>query len=256
MDSEIGSTQISNATSPPGSASFPSPTADHHPVPKASLPATSGTVSFVSLPKKIRQDIYKRVLLMRHSIFLFQDRGSRVETFAPDKPRRWLALLHVNRQVSDEARAVLYDIHRFVLLDTTQQQLGLLRSFLTGIGSVNAGFVSHLCTNFPVAERMEDRPREVKIREDGLQSLRLLQEKCTNLTTLETWIHSENYRFLTETDEDGSRLVQEALPQIDAQLKVISSLSKIIVRVHVQSLPPLVMELMQGLGWIVVFGDR
>ncbi|KAH7019804.1 hypothetical protein EDB80DRAFT_208107 [Ilyonectria destructans] len=233
----------------------------HHPVPasrsgKASRPATSGTISFVGLPKKIRQDIYKRVLLMGHSIFLFQDRGSRVETFAPDKPRRWLALLHVNQQVSVEARAVLYGMHRFVLVDTTQQQVGLLRSFLTSIGSVNADFLSHLSINFPVAERMEDRPREAKIREGGLQSLRLLQEKCTNLTTLETFIHSENSSFLTETDEDGSQLVQEALPQIGAQLKGISSLKKIIVRVYVQSLPPLVMDLMQGRGWVVVFGDR
>ncbi|KAK7397524.1 hypothetical protein QQX98_013108 [Neonectria punicea] len=234
MGSDDEKTQISNATSPRGS------------------------ISFASLPKGIRQDIYKRALVVAHPIYLFQDKASRVETFAPDKPARWLALLYVNRQVYSEARAVLYGMNRFTLVDTTQQQVGLLRSFLNCIGSMNAGLVSHLAINFPVVERMEDQPgvREVKIRDDGLQSLTLLQEKCTNLMTLETFIHNQNSSFLTETDEDGSQLVQEALPRIDTQLKAIPSLKKIIVRVYIGTLPPLVMDLMRGLGWVILFGDR
>ncbi|KAK3938230.1 hypothetical protein QBC46DRAFT_318122 [Diplogelasinospora grovesii] len=221
-----------------------------------SRPATPGSISFVGLPKGIRQDIYKRVLVVAHPIYLFQDGGSRVETFAPDRPTRWLALLYVNQQVRGEARAVLYGMNRFNLVDTRQQEVGLLRSFLNCIGFVNADLLSHLSISFPVAERMEDQPGEVKIREDGLQSLRLLQEKCTNLTTLEMFIHSKNSSFLTKTDEDSSHLAQEALPRIDAQLKAIPSLKKIIVRVYIGALPPLVTDLMQGLGWVVLFGDR
>ncbi|KAK7416214.1 hypothetical protein QQZ08_012092 [Neonectria magnoliae] len=236
MSSEDERTRVSNTSSPAGRAS----------------------INFVDLSKGIRQDIYKRLLAVAHPIYLFQDKGSRVETFAPDKPARWLALLYVNQQVHSEARTVLYGMNRFTLVDTTQQQVGLLRSFLNCIGSMNADLLSHLSINFPAVERMEDQPgaREVNIRDDGLQGLRLLQEKCTHLTTLETFIHSKNSSLLTGTDEDSSRLVQEALPRIDAQLKAIPSLKKIIVRVYIATLPPLVMDLMQGLGWVVLFGDR
>jgi hypothetical protein len=121
---------------------------------------------------------------------------------------------------------------------------------------VNADFLSHLCINFPVAEKNEDQPGEIKIREDGLHSLALLQENHTNLTTLETHIHSNNSSFLTETDEDNSQFVREALLRIDVQLKAISSLKKIIVRVYIKSLTPSVVDLMQGFGWVVLFGDR
>ncbi|KAH6884996.1 hypothetical protein B0T10DRAFT_409548 [Thelonectria olida] len=222
----------------------------------ASQPATSGTISFLDLPKRIRNDIYKRVLVVGHPIYLFQDKGSRVETFAPDKPIRWLALLHSNRQIYGEARAVLYGMSRFILVDTTQQQVDLLQSFLDCIGPVNANLLSHLCINFPVAENREDQPCEVKLREDGRQSLRLLQENCTNLTTLETFVHSKNSSFLIGADEDNSQFVREALLRIDAQLKAISSLQRIIVRVYIGTLTPLVKDMMRGLGWVVVFGDR
>ncbi|KAF7559751.1 hypothetical protein G7046_g4402 [Stylonectria norvegica] len=248
MGSEDGRTRISSITSPAGRASWSSPTLEDHPVP--------GPVSFLGLPKAIRQDIYRRVLVVAHPIYVFQDKkGSQVETFAPDRLTHWLALLYVNQQVCDEARAVLYGMNSFVLVDTTQQQVGLLRSFIRGIGSANAESVSHLSINFPFVEWMEDQPSKVKLREDGLQSLRLLQDTCTNLMTLEIFVHSKNSTFLTDMDENSSILVPEALSKIDAQFKAILSLKKIIVRVHVGSLPTLVMDSRQGLGWVVLFGN-
>jgi hypothetical protein len=39
------------------------------------------------LPRKIRNDIYERVFYVPHPLYLFQDTGSRVETFAPERPR-------------------------------------------------------------------------------------------------------------------------------------------------------------------------
>lgn len=58
---------------------------------------------FFSLPIETRSDIYKRVLALPQSLYLFQDPGCPIETFAPGKPYRWLALLYVNRQISAEA---------------------------------------------------------------------------------------------------------------------------------------------------------
>jgi hypothetical protein len=207
------------------------------------------------LPGDIRNDIYKRVLVVAHPLFLFQDTGSQVvETFAPERPVRWLALLYTNRQVHDETSAVLYGLNHFTFMDTTQHQGGLLQSFLNCIGSVNAGLLSHLCINFPVAESVEGQPGKVTLREDDLYSLKLLQEKCTNLTTLETLVHSRNSGRLINASHDDSQFIQEALSQINALLRAISSLKKIIVRSYDGTPTPLVMESMQGLGWVILPG--
>lgn len=123
------------------------------------------------------------------------------------------------------------------LVDTTSKQVGLLQSFLDCIVSVNANLLSHLCINFLVVENIEDQSLKVKLRQDGRQSLRFLQEKCANLTTLETFVHSNNSSFLAEADDDNSQFVrEEALLQFDAQLKAISLLKKIIVRVKIGTL--------------------
>jgi len=101
--------------------------------------------SLFSLPDHIRDDIYRRVLVVPHSLFLFQDTGSRViQTFAPEKPSRWLALLYTNRQIHDEATAVLYGFNDFTFMDTTQHQGSLLESFFDCIGSECWSIVSPL----------------------------------------------------------------------------------------------------------------
>lgn len=213
-------------------------------------------MGFSDLPERVRYDIYKRVLVMGHPIYLFQDNGSRVETFAPDIPIRWLALLHSNGKIYREACAVLYGMNRFTFVDTTQQQVGLLQSFLDRIGPVNSNLLSHLCINFPFVEKRKGQSCEVELREDSRQSLQLLQERCANLTILETFIHGNNFSFLIEPCEDNSQFVREALLRIDEQLKAISSLKQIIVRVYVGTLSSSVMDMMRGLGWVVVLGDR
>ncbi|MCJ1486633.1 hypothetical protein MMC06_006811 [Schaereria dolodes] len=216
---------------------------------------SSVSINLFNLPGDIRNNIYRRVLVVAHPLFLFQETGSQVvETFAPDRPFRWLALLYTNRQVHDEASAVLYVLNHFTFMDTTRHQGGLLQNFLSCIGSVNAGLLSHLSINFPIAESVEGQPGKVILREDDLHSLKLLQEKCTNLTTLETLVYSQNSRSLINPKHDDSQFIREALSQIDAQLKAMPSLSKIIVRLYDGTPAPSVMELMQGLGWDILPG--
>ena len=212
----------------------------------------SAPANFLGLPNEIRNRIYKRVLIILHPLYLFQEPGSPVETFAPDRPLQWLALLYTNRQIYVEASAVLYAINRFHFVDITRQQVGVLRSFLDCIGSVNAASLSHLCINFPITESIDEQPGKVTLRDDSLQSLKLLKDKCTNLSTLETLVHYKNSNLFTRTDE----FLREALSQIDAQLKAIPSLKKIIVRVEVYDRVPTssAKDLMQGLGWLVLSG--
>lgn len=259
MDPEAKSCQVLTTISPSTSA-CQSPAPQHLPPilgsgseSASSQPAGLAASSFFNLPRKARGSIYKRVLMVAHPIYLFQDTGSRVETFAPDRPPRWLALLFTNRQANSEASAILYGMNNFSLLDTTRQQVGLLQAFITCIGPVNASFLSHLCINFPVVEGQPGKPR---LKEDGIQSLKLLQEKCTSLTTLETHIYSNNSGGLTGKDQDSSQFIREALLQFDVQLRAIPSLDKIVIRVYGGTPTPSAMEFMQGFGWVVLPGNK
>ncbi|TVY67448.1 hypothetical protein LSUE1_G007443 [Lachnellula suecica] len=217
--------------------------------------ASSVPTGFLGLPDKIRINIYKRVLVVAHPLYLFQDRGSQtVESFAPERPPRWLALLYTNRQVHDEASIVLYGSNHFTFMDTANRQGGLLQSFFNCIGSSNAGLLSHLCINFPLAENGKGQSGTVMLGEDDLYSLRLLKEYCAGLTTLETLIYSRNSARLINAGDNDSEFIREALSQIDTQLKAISSLKKVIVRYYDGTPTPLVVELMQGLGWVILRG--
>lgn len=152
---------------------------------------------------------------------------------------------------------MLYGSNHFTFVDTTRNQVNLLQSFLNRIGSVNAGHLSYICINFPVGENVRDQAGKVMLRED-LRGLKLLQEKCINLRTLETLVHSQNSRGLTMASHgsNDSHFTREVLARIDAQLKTIPSLCEILVRSYDGPLAPEVAELMQGFGWIIRLGDE
>lgn len=212
---------------------------------------------FFGLPRRARDDIYRRVLVVAHPLYLFQETGSEVvEMFAPERPARWLALLYTNRQVREEACEVLYGSNNFTFMDTTRHQANLLQSFLNFIGPVNAGHLSHICINLPVAESVEGQPGKILLREDDLRSLKNLQEKCMKLTTLETLVHSYNSMGLSKAGQGSDDLlfIREALSQIDTQLKAIPSLSKTIVNFYNGSPTPEVAEMIQSLEWGILPG--
>lgn len=174
--------------------------------------------SLLGLPRAVRTEIYQRVLAVGHPLYLFQDTGCRrVDVFAPDRPAQWLALLLTNRQVSVEARAVLYGCNHFILVDTTRHQARLLRSFLDCIGAVNAGHVSHMSLNFPDVDNAEGQPM---LGEDDLGSLKLLQARCGNLATLENMVQTHRPTSLAKASDDSdSGFIHGALSQIDAQFQ-------------------------------------
>ncbi|XMA20555.1 hypothetical protein WAI453_013346 [Rhynchosporium graminicola] len=217
--------------------------------------AASVPIGFLGLPDKIRLNIFKRVLVVAQPIYLFQDKGSqKVESFAPERPPRWLALLYTNRQVHDETSIVLYGSNHFTFMDTANRQGNLLQSFFNCIGSSNAGLLSRLCINFPIVENGKGQSGTVMLGEDDIHSLRLLKGYCAGLTTLETLIYSRNSGSLIKAGDNESKFIREALSQIDAQLKAISSLEKVVVRYYDGAPTPLVVELMHGLGWVVLRG--
>ncbi|RTE84329.1 hypothetical protein BHE90_001196 [Fusarium euwallaceae] len=218
---------------------------------KGSQPAAVG---FLDLPGMARDGIYKHVLTVEHPVYLFQDFGSRVEAFAPDKPKWWIALLYTNRQISSEAKAALYANNNFHLMGNPQKHGALLQSFLGRIGSPNANSLSRLCIGFPVTEKAQGQPGSVIITQDSLQSLTLVREQCTALKILEMQLSKENSGLLAGAREEDAQLVRDALLRIDAQLKTISSVKKIVVRLYMKDVPSFVVDAMQGLEWVVLDG--
>ena len=231
--------------------------------------------SFFTLPIETRSDIYVRVLDVPRPLYFFQDPGCPIQAFAPGKPYRWLALLYVNRQISAKASAILYSRNHFVLQEVEKppasatRRLSLLESFLGCIGPVNAGLISHLCINFPATERLEggkegegeqsdSGDHKIRLREESVHTLHLLQKQCTGLRTLETLLygsqHSHSSALVQEDQLAKNKFVREALWDINARFRAISSLNRIIVRVYSGSPAPAVREFLQGLGWVVFVG--
>ena len=212
----------------------------------------SDNIKFFDLPRKARNEIYKRLLTVPHPLYFFQDPGGPVQTFAPDRPHQWLALLLVNRQMTSEVSAVLYGRNKFVLMDTTRYQDGLLQAFLERIGSINATFLTHLGIKFPAF----DVQQQGFNAEDNLQKLQLIREKCTSLRTLEAHVYSEDSKCLTESKREDIQLTRDILCQFEQQLQSIPSLIKTIIRVYAGRPTPTMMEFMQRFGWEVLPGSR
>ncbi|KAK1832789.1 hypothetical protein QBC39DRAFT_348226 [Podospora conica] len=214
------------------------------------------------LPRNLRDDIYRRVLVIPHPLNLFAEGGShKVELFVPGpRPRHWSALLSTNHQIHDEAIKILYGSHQFVLVDTSRGQATLLQSFLSSIGSINASHLRHICINFPAVDKgSEEAASSSPLREEDLRGLKLLQDMCGNLTTLEAYVHDKNSRGLVVTNGHRADSIspddtKRALAEVETQFRAISSLRKVVVQRYDGPLKPEVEELMQSFGWVVVLG--
>lgn len=227
----------------------------HDAVLNLQIPSSQSTKSvpfgLLSLSRALRDKIYRQVLVVAHPIYLFQESESQpVETFAPDRPSRWLAVMYTNRQVHDEASALFYGSNLFSFVETTPYQVGLIQCFLNGIGSENASLLSRLCINFPSAERTQEK---MVLTEDGARTLALLQEKCTSLRTLEILVYGKSYAIMIAEGCNESQALRNVLSQIDMRLKSITSLTRVTVRFCEGAPSPTVTSLMQDLGWEVSF---
>jgi hypothetical protein len=104
-------------------------------------------------------------------------------------------------------------------------------------------------------QRIEDQLGEVRLREDSLQILQLLQELCTELETLETLNYGQDFTGLIKEDKINTKFVREVLLETNAQFRGISSPDKIIVRVYSGAPASSAREFLEGLGWVVLLGD-
>ncbi|RAK99888.1 uncharacterized protein BO80DRAFT_426266 [Aspergillus ibericus CBS 121593] len=209
--------------------------------------------NLLTLPPELRTPIYTHLLTLPHPLHIFQD----PELFAPAKPPAWLALIYTNRQISIEARAILYGAHQFIFeeIETARRLPSLVEAFLGCIGPVNAGYLSHVSINFPATERVDGLLGKVRIREDGLRRLDLLRGLCTGLKTLEVVVYGREVSGLLGEDQMEDRFVREVWVDVDRRVRGIGSLRKKMVRVCGGVIDPSVRGFLEGLGWVVLMGN-
>ncbi|KAF2228002.1 hypothetical protein BDZ85DRAFT_10796 [Elsinoe ampelina] len=204
--------------------------------------------SLLSLPLHVREAILTYVLAVAQPLYLFRDHPSRIEVFAPAKPRQWTALLYTNRQLSRESSAVLYASNAFALLDQAEEQTSLLRLFLDRIGPTNSAALNWLCLDFPLFQRQAGK---FEIHHDSLQRVELIRQHCDGLTTLEFGLNAVSKRNLEDTLTSGSENAHDVLAELDNAVRTISSLGTIVARVHGGALHPDIARAAQKLGWVV-----
>ncbi|MBE3044361.1 hypothetical protein IMZ48_17700 [Candidatus Bathyarchaeota archaeon] len=214
----------------------------------------SPTADFFRLPIEIRITIYKLVLTVRAPLYLFRN-GKRVQAFAPEMRRRWLALLYTSRQLYGESSAVAYGSNRYIIMDTTKE-VDLLRSFLEKIGPKNASSLSHLGLSFPTVETADDESGKARLGQDSLRAFKILQEKCKGIITLESAVSQSIPYSPGKPGHECLPLLEDAFCQIDAQLQALPTLRKFIVRVYDRNITSIVIGAMRSCGWVVYQGDQ
>lgn len=213
-----------------------------------------------NMSAEARSDAHNKMLVASGPVFVFQESISRlVEFFSPGKPTQWpaLALAKCREYNEQDPNAVFYGSNHFHLVDTTtRRETSILQAFLGSITPTNARLLSRLSLSFPALDAVQGRSEAPGLQRDGMRSLKLLQDNCANLRTLELSVHHGNAFGLVEEAPSNSQSLNEALSQVDTQLKAISSLERIVIRYYHDRPTPRVRQLMQGLGWIVLIGDK
>ena len=201
MLDNLGDSQYPAVVCVSGISNMPHATRFQHskPAPTALLGPQS---QFLNLPIEIRNNIYHRLLSVQNELRMFQDPRCSLEVFSPERPPAWNALVYTNRQISSEARAVLYRMNRFSLPDTPfarRYRGSIVQSFLGSIGPTNATFLSYVCLDFPELQ-MLGGSEEIKLSEYAIQDFHRLQIECTRLRVLELSIYDDEIRELLKED--------------------------------------------------------
>lgn len=229
---------------------------------------SSSPFRFLSLPSELRNKIYKLILVSNSPIEV-----GACSAMSPSpmyrEPLDWdwswprsTSMLLVSRQIYHEAEAILYSHNFFVMYSP---RLDLLECFLNHIGPVKASLLSHLYINYPIMETFPHcRPGEVKLQRDGLRSLRLLQQKCTNLRklTLGEFVKIPFVGFLDNlcvhvvNSVNIRPILHEYFVRVNTELQAITSLAE--VTVHLPGLNSIdillreaLEEAMREFGWVL-----
>ncbi|KAI9866245.1 MAG: hypothetical protein M1813_001366 [Trichoglossum hirsutum] len=132
--------------------------------------------SFLHLPLEIRQAIYSLVLDRSKAITVYDDsRYHRGQYNTSAGNYSYLGLLHVNRQVSEEARCLLYRQNTFAFyssgfVDNVSRAWAVLHVFLLTIGERNCSYLRRVLVTAPHAENTCVSPWGIPVETERMWS--------------------------------------------------------------------------------------
>ena len=132
-------------------------------------------VNFLDLPGELRNRIYELCLLHKEPLALWTGFNHRHE-LSP-------GLLRANKTLHHETRSLFYAQNRFDFTIATPKRTA---SFLQTIGRKNAGYIQHVCVEFPNFYHQE--PSDVTLSDDSISIFASIQSSCVNLSTLTAFV--------------------------------------------------------------------
>lgn len=205
--------------------------------------------SFLSLPGEVRNKVYKHLLISE-------------KTITPWKGGHGLSptILATNSLVNQEASALLYGENSLFLAPDYPQR-DVAEDFLASIGELNAGKIRSLYLEVPPLNHSSLPIQEGKsiFDETGSATLNMITGVCTQIETVT--ISPRNIRIVGQHEvplsfPDGTFSFREGthdqvLGMIDARLRQIPNLKRVIVEVYSESTAMNKKQVMEALGWEV-----
>jgi hypothetical protein len=126
----------------------------------------------------------------------------------------------------------------------------VFEAILDFIGASNSKLLADLSLTFPGVERGENWDGW-RVSEEGNRVLQRFRGECTGLVRIELLIYGPGTCDFVQVDLGVDGSVREVFSEVDAHLRGVSSLEKIVLRVSSGSASPSVKDFVQGLGWAV-----
>ncbi|KAI0487693.1 hypothetical protein F4859DRAFT_267286 [Xylaria cf. heliscus] len=219
--------------------------------------ARSPPFRFLSLPPKLRNEIYKLLLVSAYPIYATLPSCASASPSGPFKlssaDENWLwqtstTLLLISQQIHHEAERILYSHNEFIL-DAISPFI--LKPFLGSLGSARASLLSHLRIDFlfvryMVAERM---------RKYDPGSLRLVKHGSTGPreVTIEPPFSNPDLPLVGFSSDDECCMLYGFFDRLNTELEVIPSLKKVNIMNRPLIEVPWIREvIIHELGWVIV----
>lgn len=207
--------------------------------------------NFLSLPEKIRNEIYKYLVVQNEPIcFKLNSVWDSQQEVYPFKVRQGeleinTNILRVNKLIHREASILLYSRNCFYF--TNEPRYGShFEKFFNRIG-MYANCIQHIKVHFPVfVEKTHGRP--VIFRHNSGPMFDQIQSHCINLQTIELAVDKNKRHPPGLESQDCSEFVTEGLALINNRLREFPSLQNILVVTDFLMGRGVQME-MGNLGW-------
>lgn len=197
--------------------------------------------NFLSLPSELRNNIYEQILVLQEPIPCQYSSiwCSGLQSLTP-------SLLRANKTIHIEASTIFYGNNHFDFSMCTWRDMS---SFFEQIGRHNASYILHICIKFPKFYDLQ--LHDVHLETESVITLVKIYYYCTGLVTLTTSLDSTNDMEVELDALDYPKIVEKALALVDALLRSILPLRKIIVQVYEDGPSGHIRRRMEDHGWTI-----